>query len=788
MLRRPSVIALGVVVFAAFGLVVVLGLLRWGSATSRLPSTGTTHVRLDGSPAPFEVLLDARGVPHVRAESQDAAWFALGWLHARERFLQMEIGRRAAAGRLAEVFGESALPIDRKMRIWRIDAAARRQASMLDPADRAVLDAYAAGVNAALRDAGRWIAPEVWLLGIDPEPWEVEDTLRVGVLLQLNLSWSMGEELRRAVVMSRLGRQQSVELWGWTPGDARSWIPPVEYRTVPRREDEAIRPPLSGEGSNNWALAPSRTSTGRPLLANDPHLGVSLPSTWYAVHLHAPELHVTGASIPGGPGVMIGHTEQVAWGFTMSLLDDQDLWVLTLDDAGDAELIDGRWQPLRTVTERVSVRWREAPTVVKVRLSERGPVVREGGREVLALSWTALDGTSPMSAFLDMNRARSVDDIVAAWEGITGPSMNLVAADVDGRILHQVVGTLPDRRLGAGRLPAPGADSRWAWRGVLPLEANPRVVDPPEGFVATANHDVYAEGDVTGGTELAGDFAPPWRIRRIRSVLAGSTSWDVTGCLELQGDLRSLRAMAMLKLLRPDLERHGGRTAALLAGWDATMRADDPAPHAFVQLVEELADQVGGDEALRAGLPWSPVGPEELLRLLAGGLDESWWDDVGTAPSEDRRAIVGRVLQALDRRPPPAPWGEVHQVRFDHPMRAVPLVGHLLGRAWSRGPLPVPGDGTTVNAHYWSYREPFQVTAIPSMRFIADVGAWDNTVLVLSLGQSGRPWSDHYADQLDAWRSVETGRLPFSREAVERAARARIVARPSGTWIEGSVP
>lgn len=788
MLRRPWVATLAAVAIVLLVSVSLLGVLRLGASTSRVPSTGRLEIRVPDCPAPFEVIFDRRGIPHVRAESPDAAWFAQGWLHARERFLQMEIARRAAAGRLAEVFGEAAVPLDRKMRIWRVDAIARRQASMLAPSDRAALDAYAAGVNAALARYGRWIAPEVWLLAVDPEPWEVEDTLRIGVLLQLRLSWSMGEELRRSVVLSRLGRERSVELWGWTPAEARDWIPPLEYQTGPRRAEEAITPPLSGEGSNNWAIAPSRTVAGRPLVANDPHIGVALPSTWYAIHLEAPGLQVAGASLPGGPGVVIGHTENVAWGFTMSLLDDQDLWMLTLDDAGEAELIDGTWQPLRTVTERIGVRWRDQPEVVKVRLSERGPIVRETRREVLALSWTALEGTSPVSAFLAMNRAQSVGDTVKSWEGITGPSMNLVAADVAGRIVHQVVGMLPDRRFGAGRLPAPGAETRWAWRGLLPMEANPRVADPPEGFVATANHDLYGEGGVEVSRWLPGDFAPPWRIRRIRSELAASERWDVASCVELQGDVRSLRAVAMLKLLRPSLERHGGRTAEMLTAWDASMTVDDAAPHVFVQFVEELAAAVGGDDALQSGLPWSPVGPEELLRLLAGGLDESWWDDMGTSPVEDRSAIVSRVLRALDQGAPPEPWGQVHRVRFDHPLRALPVVGHLLGRSWSRGPIPVPGDATTINAHYWDPREPYAVTAIPSMRFVADVGAWDETVLVLSVGESGRPWSDHYSDQLDDWRAVRATTLPFSREAVDADARAHLVVQPAGTWVEGSVP
>jgi penicillin amidase len=780
MLRRPPVVTLALITAVPLLVALLVGHVRFWSAQSRLPTRGLSTERLAGCPAPVEILLDGRGVPHVRAGSDNAAWFAEGWLHARERFFQMELARRAAAGRLSELFGEDAIPVDRKMRIWQLDASARRQLALLDGPTRDVLEAYAAGVNAALAEYRRWIAPEVWLLGVDPEPWQVEDSLRIGMLMQLNLTWSMGEELKRAVQISRLGRDRAVDLWGWTPREAKAWIPPLDYATAPRRDDEALTPPLSGEGSNNWAVAPSRTVSGRPIVANDPHIGVSLPTTWYAIHLSSSDLEVAGASVPGAPGVLIGHNEKVAWGFTMTLLDDQDLSVLTLDDNGESELIDGTWQPLRTVTERIEVRWRAEPVLLKIRLSERGPIVRESRREVLALSWTGYYGGSAVGAVVAMDRASTAMDAADAWQDAIGPSMNMVAADVDGHVVHQVVGRLPDRRRGAGRLPAPGSDSRWAWSGLLPFDVNPRTVDPPEGFVATANHDLYGEGDYPSARRLAGDFAPPWRVRRIRHELAASREWTVPETLALQGDVLSLRAIAFLKLLRRDLEDHGGPAADTMMDWDGQMTAASTAPHVFSQFLLDLGRAVGGDEAVRDGLPASPLGPEELLRLLAGGLDESWWDDVRTAGVEDRAAIIGGVLDGLDVGGRPATWGSVHTVVLDHPLRPMPVVGAVLGRLWSRGPLPVGGDNVTVNATYWSRRHPFDVTVIPSMRFIADVGAWDDTVLVLPLGQSGRPWSEHYSDQTSDWWRVRGETLPFSREAVDLASRVRIRLEPEG--------
>ncbi len=771
---RIHVVVVAVAAALVMAGAVLVGVVRARSTTSRLPERGVVVTVAEGLAAPADVVIDRRGIPHVRTATEADLWFVQGVLHARERFFQMELARRVAAGRLAELIGPQGLPSDRRMRMLRLAATATRQAAQLRFGERDALEAYAAGVNSVLTDSGRWVAPEIWFLSFDPEPWQVEDSLAVALLLELRLTWAMGEEMSRAVELARYGERRALDLWGWSPGEAREWIPPVDPPALPPRDDDAITAPVGGTGSNSWALAPSRTASGRPILANDPHVGVAMPATWYLIHLRSPGVHVTGASLPGIPGVAIGHTERVAWGMTMAMADDQDLYVVALDDSGQRERVDGGWQPLRTVAERILVRGRTEAERLKVRLSERGPVVREGATEALALAWSATMGPSPIGAFLEMNRAGSVGDLVAAWNGVPGPVVDLVAADVDGHVLHQVVGLLPDRGRGAGRLPAPAADPRWAWRGLQPLAANPRKADPEEGFVASANHDPFAEGDYPLRDRFPGEFAPPWRIRRIRTSLAARRDWDVPACLALQSDVVSERARALLALLGPTLADHGGRTARMLRGWDGTFAADSQEATRAARFVLELAEAVGGDEAYDAGLERTPFGAEELLRLLAGGLDEAWWDDVRTVERETREEILARVLASLDRRGGAARWGDVHRVRFDHPLAAVPLAGAVLGRMWSRGPYRVPGDGSTVDAHYWSVRRPFDVTAIPSLRFVAEVGEWDRTVMVLPVGQSGRPWSAHYDDQVGSWLAGTGETVPFSPEAVEAAAQARV--------------
>jgi penicillin amidase len=296
-----------------------------------------------------------------------------------------------------------------------------------------------------------------------------------------------------------------------------------------------------------------------------------------------------------------------------------------------------------------------------------------------------------------------------------------------------------------------------------------------------ANQDLVAEGDLPASIALPGEYEPPWRARRISDRLGTRHDWDVPGFVDLQRDVQSQRAVAMLRMLRPRLVAEGGTSANELLAWDGAVSADSVGAHVYARLLVHLSDAVGGDEAASAGLSRSPLGPDELLRLLAGGMDESWWDDRDTPAVEGPDEIIARVLSELDRDPAMTPWGRVHQVRFEHPLCRYPIVARVLGGAWSRGPFGIGGDGTTIDAGPWSPREPFTVTAVPTLRFVADVGSWDETVMVLPPGQSGRPFSSHYSDQLAGWLEVGDGRLPFTRDAVDAAGVARLRLEPAGT-------
>lgn len=760
--KRFGVVA-GVVVAVLLTLATVIFYLLRASVFVPVPG----EVRLPGLTEPVTVHFDSWGVPHVEAKNLHDAWFVQGYLHARERFFQMELSRRAAFGRLSELLGKKLVATDLRFRRWGLPAAVGRQRQMLTPEAEGVLAAYASGVNAAILALPTWrLAPECLVVDCQPEPWRVEDTLAVALLLQYSLTWAAGEELQRLEELRAFGRERAVNLWGWLPEQAEAWIPP-EIPGPPKSPAGEPPPPVfSGVGSNNWAVAGSRSVTGAPLLANDPHVAVANPATWYEVHLTAPSLELAGVSVPGAPGVLIGHNRTLAWGITMVALDDQDLFHLRLDQAGTHELFGGRWLPLEVRKELLRVRGEQAPRELLLKRSLHGPVVREGNGEAYALAWSALAARSPVECFMKLAQA---DDVFAGMESFAlceSPAMNLLLADRQGNIAWQVTGRVPKRGKGAGRLPAPGDDPTWAWQGFEPFQRNPRVVNPASGFLATANHDPFAEGDAAE-EPFPGEFAPPYRVRTIKKALHQRDKWDVAGFAALQTDVQNPQALQLLAALQPFLERSENPAARALLAWDGRMDADSHEALLWAHFLRALVRKVGLDEARAAGLSRSPFTAGVLLRLLAGAVDPRWWDDVGTPEAEDAAAIIAAALEEAGVAAANKVWGDEHRVLFAHPLGSLPLLGAL----FNVGPVPVGGAGPCLAATaYRGQGNDFSVISLPSMRFVADLSDWDNSRLVLTLGQSGHPLGSHARDQLPLWRSGQVRPMPFSPDAVARAA------------------
>jgi penicillin amidase len=566
----------------------------------------------------------------------------------------------------------------------------------------------------------------------------------------------------------------------------------------------------AGIGSNAWAVAGSRTASGRPLLANDPHLAPAMPSVWYQVGLHCTHrsarcpYDVAGFSFSGLPGVIIGHNDRIGWGFTNLGPDVADLYLEKV--AGDTVEYDGRRVPLTTRTERIDVAGGESVTMT-VRSTRHGPLVsgvdptfRSVGRRApappgspprgrgyaVALSWTALTPGHTADAIFAMDAARSWPQFRRAARLFEVPAQNLVYADRDGHIGYQAPGTIPIRRTGTGDLPAPGWDPRYDWAGTIPYDALPSVLDPPEGYVVTANQAVTPP---SYRYHLTSDWDYGYRSQRIVDLLDGTRRpLGAADMARIQADTRNPIAPVLVPaLLAPGVtvDAATARARDLLRGWDFT-QPEDSAAAAYLNAVwRALLADTFHDQLPRSTWPdgasrWYAVVEELLARP-----DSPWWDDTRTPAREHRDDILARALRdarvALAERlgadPAGWQWGQLHQLD---------LVNASLGTSgvapvealFNRGPVPVAGGAGAVDATSWDPSAGFAVTAVPSMRMIVDMADLDASRWVNLTGASGHAYSDHYGDQIPRWRTRTTTRWPFTPGAVERAAVDRLVLRP----------
>ncbi|MDP6990804.1 MAG: penicillin acylase family protein [Planctomycetota bacterium] len=745
---------------------------------------------LAGLRAEVTVRFDHDGVPHIRARSELDAVRALGWLHANDRFEQMELMRRWASGRLAEVVGEGGLAKDLDARRFRLRHAASEHAAALEPASRALVEAYAEGVNAWIAARSDDLPPLFRILRFEPEPWTKVDSLCIPVLLARGLSFTIGVcEEDRFRWLGALGPAALDDLVAGAPlvvdeelvGLARAACPPAEGGAVPRGAPVVSE---GGGGSNNWAIGASRTATGAPLVANDPHLALAAPPTWYAVHLESPEVSVAGLSLPGAPGVMIGHNASVAWSFTNARLDDVDLFVEELDPGGERVRRGADWVALGRESVTVDVRGAD-PVTLELARTDRGPLFpADPGRGLPArsLAWSAYEPADPVRAFARLSRARDVDEVLAAMELHPFLPMNLVAADRAGGLLFTVVGRRPDRRGMSGRFPVLGAQSSVGWDGLLPHDANPTVLRPAVDFLVTANEDVRPPGYDAPYSDY---FDTAQRGDRIRQRIAAEDGWTAQGAADLQLDARSLYPADLLAALGGPFEGDARRCYEALAAWDGTFSAERGEPALFALAERALLEAITEDDFGPHGLPRLPALNRRpfLLAALRGECAADWFDDRRTPRREARSDVVASAL-ASAWRAGVARWGEdleewrygdLHRLTLSHPLDAVPLVG-----GWfDRGPFPVGGSGTTIRAFGGDWRgEELPAAWGASVRVVFDLADPDHSRFVLPMGQSGHPGDPHYDDLLPRFLAGETVPLAWSEAGVEAACASRLVLRP----------
>ncbi|MBU1671258.1 MAG: penicillin acylase family protein [Actinobacteria bacterium] len=764
-----------------------------------------------------EVLFDRAGAPHVYASRPLDAYRTLGYLMAQDRMVQMFTMLRVAQGRLAELVGSMGAEVDRFLRTVGLARAGGEFAANLDDESRACLDAFCEGINEYLARPGRKLPFELMFLGGRPEPWRAEDCLSLGLFMTWLLDSFWLADLVRERLIRSLGHDRAMEI---LPETAPYNNPPVKRGGRPARFEtldpleeidwdfesgpagapwlRTVEPAVFG--SNNWALSAKRTTTGKPILAADPHIQHNAPGMLYMFHLVTPDLDITGAGFPGLPVVVYGHNGYCGWAATSLCPDTQDLYVETFEsNESDRCLYDGEWEQPRVIEERVKVRFGRTRSI-RVVVTRHGPVIKRKGNRGLSLRWVSHDVTlDSLSAFLRQNAAGSWEEFSGAMENFVGPAMNQVYADVDGNIGYLAATKIPQRKRGDGTIPYDGSDPENEWDGYVPFDRMPRCLNPREGFIVTANSKVVSEAYPVLITRA---WEAPYRNGRIGELLRSRPRWAPEEMGLVHGDAftfpgRRFAEAAVAAARTPageSLSPAAREAVEELSSWDHQARADSPAMTIYFYSWERLremllrhrlgstlfAEYTTGWSTVNLALEnllesrdpyWLPSGCDSYEHLVLDALEEGVAAVAGVFGTEDRSAWK---------------WGRVHYLTC----RSLLGLFWPLDRIFNVGPVPRDGEGDTVNASPPASDCLAQLVsrgamggcadmavlpdcrshaacAGPVLRMVLDFSNLDNSRMVLDVGQSGHRLSPHYKDHFPIWCRVEYMPLPYTRGAVE---------------------
>jgi penicillin amidase len=793
---------------------IVLSLLGTYTARRSFPQV-EGELQLPGLDAEVNIYRDEYGIPHIYASTLHDLFFAQGYVHAQDRFWQMDFWRHVGSGRLAEMFGEGQVETDAFLRTMGWGSLAEQELAESSPEAVAILTAYAEGVNAYLADhSGSAISLEYAILGLltpgyEPEPWTPVHTLTWAKAMAWDLRSNINTEIERALLLKVFSAEQVADLYPPYPSDHPVIVEsfpvdvasrqassgprfvPAETALLSASQNLALLDPLLGPGgmgigSNSWVVSGQRTESGMPLLANDPHLGIQMPSIWYQISLHcqpkgdACPYEVAGFSFAGVPGVVIGHNDRIAWGFTNNGPDVMDLYIEKVNpDNPNQYEVNGQWVDFETRTETIQVGGGE-PVQVTVRSTRHGPVISEvydleefgeqAGLDlpenfVIALRWTALEPSHIFDAIWGFNKAQNWEEFRAAARSFTVPAQNLLYADVDGNIGYQQPGKVPIRRNGDGSLPVPGWTDDYEWIGYIPFDDLPFVLNPESGYIVTANNQSVPRDYPY---LITTDWDYGFRAARIVEMIEKAPGpIDLAYMQQMQADSTSLNAQVMVPLLMslPMEGRNAEVRQAFLANWDYREEADSQAALLFERFWWNLILDTFYDEPFPEDyFPEGGARFYEVMRRLVQQPQSAWWDDRSTPDVvETRDDILLRAftetVQIGEKRYGknlvnwPA-WGDLHTATFRNQTLGKSGIAPIEA-IFNRGPFPTGGGEAIVNATGWTIGAGFEVDWLPSMRMIVDLGDLRNSVTVHTTGQSGHAYHPHYVDLAPLWANVQ---------------------------------
>lgn len=722
-------------------------------------------VSLAGVSQPVEILRDRWGVPHIYAQSVHDLFFAQGWIVAKDRLWQIDLWRRIGTGKLAEVVGPSAIERDRLARSVRFRGDWNAEWASYGPDTRAIVTAFTEGINAYIRGLNGTRPLEFRLAGYDPGLWVPEDCVSrvAGLLMTRNLT----REVTRAGQVKQFGIATVEKLFPLDPHIPLHVPQGLDLADIThdivRVYEQAIGPVAfsTEQGSNDWVVDGSMTVTGKPLLANDPHRPVQIPSLRKTVHLVGPGWNAIGAGEPALPGIALGHNERIGFGFTIVGIDQQDLYVEKLNPQNpDQYLYRGQWRKFEIERQTLAVKG-QSNANIELRYTVHGPVIYEdfARQRAYALRWVGSEpGTAGYLAGLSVARASNWNEFLRAMERYHVPSENIVYADVDGNIGWQAAGMAPIRRGWSGVLPVPGDSGEFEWAGFRPTADLPRSYNPPTHYIATANHNILPPGYKI---PLGYEWALPFRFHRIEEMMRAKKKFSIEDFERMQQDTVSLparRFQAIVRKWQPEPASREAKAAALLIAWNGNLSTDSAAALLYEYWMAQLPRAVFGPE----------IGPGVDLETLLKNLEAT----------PNPQALKESLDQGLDRLTKEFgvdtgswQWGKVHQIFFHHPLGV---------KEFNRGPVARPGDGNTVNA---TSGAALRQTNGASYREILDFSDWDRSVMTNVPGESGDPESPHYSDLVDDWANGRYHPMPFSRKAVEAATTERIRLVPKAVAL-----
>ena len=713
-------------------LLLVAGVVYWIAYRPLARASGRISAPIS---AQASIARDALGVPHIAAGGWEDAIFLQGYATAQDRLWQMDVLRRLAAGDLSEILGATTLELDREARRLRMRRIAQEHAQTLPAADRAVFAAYARGVNYFLETHRNALTLEFTLLRYDPRPWSIEDSLLCGLQMYRSLTSTWREELRKMTMLEGGDRAKVTLLY-------------------PARAGGEFQP-----GSNAWVVSGRLTASHKPILANDPHLEWSIPAAWYQVHLKAPGLDVMGVSLPGVPCVIIGHNQRIAWGVTNLGFDVQDLYIEKIDPQTGRYQFRGQVEQARAEAEWIRVKGAR-PQQFRQWVTRHGPVAFVENGRYFALRWAAAEPGGFGFPFLDLNRAGNWMEFTSALARYPGPGQNFVYADVDGNIGYQATGMLPIRKDFDGDVPLDAASGDFEWTGFIPFGQLPASYNPARGWIVTANQNPFPENYPY---RVSGEFGAPYRSREIRDLLLARTGWKPEEMLGVEKDVYSafLSFLARQMVAAYDRKKSARSEQAkpqlaeavnLLRPWNGQMEKQTAAPLLITLAYNQLraaavhAAWPGETDIYRPYM--APVAIQSIVETGGRGFFQDADDALLAALSaalEEGRKTQGSNLAKWD-------YGRFNLLTIKHPVGSqLPLVGSY----FNIGPVEMSGSGTTIKQTSPSLG--------PSMRFIANLAAWDGSLNNIDIGQSGQILSRHYKDQWDAYYAGHSFPMQFDK-------------------------